>query len=425
MKKAPLFLIISLLSFPLFSQRNFTEGFIVTLAGDTIRGKINEKDFYINFSQCQFKPEGSSEIVKYAPGEIAGFSIEGLNFFISETISEVDPDRPKKFIEVLAVGQTSLYKYKEHFIFKKDTLSYVVLEATPMIREQNGVYTNAKASLVHFGILNYLFQDCPEIELSPSSTNVNRAKLIALTRQYNNCKGSDYKVVFKKKPIVRLAPSVYTDFGRMQISFDYSDDTNFDESLLGSGSQENSLRQTGFAMGVFLPRVSERLMIELGLNVSKFDYSYIHTITYEITNGVMGETVNEIVIDGNLTKIPLVAHYEFFSKSTITPYVRAGMIIRSIRYGKNVGRKRYSQYPGSYVEEVFDYEPASLQPGFLAAIGLEGKLGKHISVFGQVQANTFGDAARYDNNVEGRGRKLLNFNMNRNDYLLGFGIRVR
>lgn len=425
MKKLLLLCSLLVVSFSVLAQRNFTDGYIVTLQGDTVNGKINEKDFYLNFSQCQFKAGKGEEVVKYQPGEVAGFSIEGLNFFISQNVTELEPDRPMKFLEVLVVGRTSLYKYKEHFIFKKDTLPYMVLEGAPTVREQNGVYTNAKANLVHFGILTYLFQDCPDIELSPSATNVNRDKLIGLTKRYNTCQGSDYEVVFKKRPIARLAPSVYTDFGQMQTSFDYSDDTNFDESLLGSGSQETSLRQTGFAIGVFLPRVSERLMIELGLNFSKFDYSYIHTITYEIINGVMGETVNEIVIDGNLTKIPLVAHYEFFSKSTITPYVRAGMIFRSIRYGENVGRKRYSQYPGSYIEEVFDYEPATLQPGFLAAIGLEGKLGKHISVFGQIQANTFGDAARYDNNVEGRGRKLLNFNMNRKDYLVGFGIRVR
>jgi hypothetical protein len=425
MKKLQLFLILSILSFPLFSQKSFTEGFIVTLAGDTIKGKINEKDFYLNFSQCQFKADQGDQVIKYAPGEIAGFSIEGLNYFISESITEVDPDRPMKFIEVLVTGRTSLYKYKEHFIFKKDTLQYMVIESAPMIREQNGVYTNAKANLVHFGILTYLFQDCPEIELSPSKTNVNRDKLIGLTKQYNACRGSDYEVVFKKKPIARLAPSIYADFGQMKLSFDYSGNTNGDESLLGSGSTESSIRQAGFALGVFLPRVSERLMIELGLNFSQFDYSYNHSITYEIANGVMGETGNEIIIDGKLTKIPIVVHYELFSKSKVTPYVRMGMILRSIRYGDNVGRKRYQQSSGSYVDSNFDFEPASPNPGFLAAVGLEGKLGKHIGIFGQLQVNAFGDAAQFDNNIEGRDRSILSFKMNRKDYFVGFGIRVR
>jgi hypothetical protein len=425
MKKLQLFLILSILSFPLFSQKSFTEGFIVTLAGDTIKGKINEKDFYLNFSQCQFKADQGDQVIKYAPGEIAGFSIEGLNYFISESITEVDPDRPMKFIEVLVTGRTSLYKYKEHFIFKKDTLQYMVIESAPMIREQNGVYTNAKANLIHFGILNYLFQDCPEIALSPSKTNINRDKLISLTKQYNTCRGSDYEVVFKKKPIARLAPSVYADFGKMRLNLDYETKSNIDNTLRGSGPVENSIRQTGFAIGVFLPRISERLMIELGLNFSKFDYSYTHITSYEIANGVIGETGNEIVIDGSLTKIPLVIHYELFSKSAITPFVRAGMVLRSARYGENAGRKRYSQYPGSYLSEDFDFEPANLLPGFLAAIGLEGKLGKHIGVFGQLQANAFGDAAQFDNNKEGKARNVVNFKMNRMDYFVGFGIRVR
>ncbi|MEQ8533506.1 MAG: hypothetical protein RIB86_16745, partial [Imperialibacter sp.] len=68
---------------------------------------------------------------------------------------------------------------------------------------------------------------------------------------------------------------------------------------------------------------------------------------------------------------------------------------------------------------------ANPQPGFLAAAGLEGKLGRHIGIFGQLQFNTFGDATQYDNNEEGRSRQVLNFKMKRNDYLVGFGIRVR
>lgn len=425
MKKPLLLLILTILSFPLFSQKNFTEGFVVTLAGDTIRGKINEKDFYLNFSQCQFKAEGSSEIVKYSPGEIGGFSIEGLNFFISETISEVDPDRPKKFIEVLVVGQTSLYMYKEHFIFKKDTLSYIVLEATPMIREQNGVYTNAKANLVHYGILNYLFQDCPEIKLSPSSTNVNRDKLIALTKQYNTCRGSDYEVVFKKKPIFRLAPSVYTDFGQMQMKFDYSGNTTGDETLLGSGPIESSIRQTGFAIGILLPRISERLMVEIGMNFSQFDYSFLHNVPYVFPNGNIAEALNDVIIDGKMTKIPLVIHYELFSKSKITPYIRAGMVLRSMKYGGDVSRKRYVQYEGYYDEDYYEFEPASPQPGFLAAAGLEGKLGRHIGIFAQMQANVFGDAGRYDNIDDSQIKSNLSFKMNRKDFLVGFGVRVR
>ncbi|MEQ9100592.1 MAG: hypothetical protein RIF36_07790 [Imperialibacter sp.] len=425
MKKLQLFLILLILSFPLFSQKSFTEGFIVTLAGDTIKGKINEKDFYLNFSQCQFKADQGDQVIKYAPGEIAGFSIEGLNYFISESITEVDPDRPMKFIEVLVTGRTSLYKYKEHFIFKKDTLQYMVIESAPMIREQNGVYTNAKANLVHFGILTYLFQDCPEIELSPSKTNINRDKLISLTKQYNTCRGSDYEVVFKKKPIARLAPSVYTDFGQMKLAFDYSGNTTGDETLLGSGPIESSIRQTGFAIGILLPRISDRLMVEVGMNFSQFDYSFLHNVPYVFPNGNIAEAVNDVIIDGKMTKIPLVIHYELFSKSKITPYIRAGMILRSMKYGGDVGRKRYVQYEGYYDEDYYEFESANPQPGFLAAAGLEGKLGRHIGIFGQLQFNTFGDATQYDNNEEGRSRQVLNFKMKRNDYLVGFGIRVR
>ncbi|MEQ9374241.1 MAG: hypothetical protein RIG68_03645 [Imperialibacter sp.] len=423
MKKLQLFLILSVLSFPLFSQKNFTEGFIVTLAGDTITGKINEKDFYLNFSQCQFKADQGDQVVKYAPGEIAGFSIEGLNFFISESITEVDPDRPMKFIEVLVIGQTSLYRYKDLFIFKKDTLSYLVLEALPVIKDQNGFDTNTKANLVHLGILNYLFQDCPEIDLSPSRTNINRGKLISLTKQYNACRGSDYEVVFKKK-FAKLAPSVYTDFGQMQMRFDYSSNENGDESLLGSGPLKKTIHQTGFAIGILLPRISERLMIELGVNFSHFDYSFSYDVPYNLGGGNIGEASNEVTIDGKMTKIPLVAHYELFSKSRITPYVRAGVIVRSIQYAESIGRSRYFQYESYYKEDYYDFEPAIILPGFLGAIGLEGRLGKHIGIFGQVQANIFGDRAQY-NNIDKSGELNLSFKMIRQDYLVGFGIRVR
>ncbi|WP_416867870.1 MAG: hypothetical protein ACMVP2_12050 [Imperialibacter sp.] len=423
MKKLQLFLVLSILSFSLFSQKSFTDGFIVTLSGDTIKGKINEKDFYLNFSQCQFKADQGDQVVKYEPEEIKGFSIGGLNFFISESITQVDPDRPMKFIEALVVGQTSLYRYKDHFLFKKDTLSYLVLEATPMARDQNGFNTNTKANLVHLGILNYLFQDCREIDLSPSKTNINRGKLISLTKQYNACRGSDYEVVFKKK-YARLAPSVYTDFGQMQLRYDYSDNENGDESILGSEPVERTMHQTGFAIGFFLPRISERLMIELGMNFSQFDYSFIYDTPVNLGGGNIGEAVNEVTIDGKMIKIPLVVHYELFSKSSITPFVRAGVVIRSIQYAENIGRRRYFQYDSYYKEDYYNFEPALILPGLLGAIGLEGRLGKHISIFGQVQTNIFRDRAQYDN-VSNSGELKLSFKMIRQDYLVGFGVRVR
>lgn len=423
MKNVLFFFVCFSINHILSAQKNFTEGYIVTLDGDTIPGLINVKDFNLSYEQCQFKPENSKEKTTYAPRDIMGYGLGDYAYFISGVISEVEPEKPSKFVEVLITGHLSLFRYKEHFIFQKDTLPHIVLVGSPPIREQNGVYTNLKANLAHVGLLTYLFKDCPDIVISASNTAVNKDKLMKLTRQFNNCKGFESKTYSIKKKLVKFSPSVYANMGSTKLMYDESINKNGDHFLENVDAAKNSLRQMGIGAGFILPRISDRLMVELGVNFSSFDYSRIYNKPISLGNNVIGEQIDDVKLAGKLVKIPLVFQYTFLPRANTSPYIRTGAIFRSYQY-EETGRANQVIYRTYQTEDYFDYEISNPFPGLYVAAGIEQKLGKHIGVFLQVQLEKFSGFGAFDRPDEDVETTNLTFKMKQTDTTVGFGLRV-
>lgn len=423
MKNILLFFLCFSINHILSAQKNFTEGYVVTLNGDTIPGFINVKDFNLNYEQCQFQPENSKEKKTYAPRDIMGYGLGDYAYFISEAISDVEPEKPSKFVEVLITGHLSLFKYKEHFIFQKDTLPYVVLIGSPSIREQNGVYINVKANLAHVGLLTYLFKDCPDIVISASNTIVNRGKLMKFTRQFNYCKGVESKTYSKKKKLVKFTPSVYANMGSTKLMYDESINKNGDHFLRGVDAVENSIGQFGFGAGFILPRISDRLMVELGLNFSSFDYSRVYVMPLSLGNNIVGEQIDDVKLAGKLVKIPLMLQYTFLPRSKTSPYIRAGAIFQSHQY-EETGRAKQVIYQSYQTEDYFDYQISNPFPGLSLAIGVEQKIGKHIGIFVQAQLDRFSGFGEFDKQDEEVESANLSFKRKRSDMLVGFGLRL-
>lgn len=96
----------------LSEARNPVEGYIITLAGDTIRGTVDYLSGAENAVACHFCPEGGSEFRLYSPGDIRGYRFlnDGV-YYVSRTF-DIGGKAVNVFAEFLLQGGVSLYRYE-------------------------------------------------------------------------------------------------------------------------------------------------------------------------------------------------------------------------------------------------------------------------------------------------------------------------
>jgi len=137
LKAVCLSLLLFLSSQIMFSQENYIPGWVISLNGDTIRGKIDYQYWIVNPISIKFQKDNKGPIVKYNPLEIKKFSVYGeiylsaivqseigiVNSF--ESLSEVKTKSDTTFLQTIIEGPKSLYFYKnsdkkDQFYIKED-----------------------------------------------------------------------------------------------------------------------------------------------------------------------------------------------------------------------------------------------------------------------------------------------------------------
>lgn len=186
-----------------YSQKNYQPGYIINLAGDTLNGSINYKNWGVNPKEISFINE-KGEISRLASEDIKSFFVSGENYV--SAIVNID-DNPYKtavsysdeytyrtdtvFLRSLVLGRKSLYYYKgmddkEHFFIGTDE-GYELLHYKLYFKNVGGaktVFTDKK----YIRQLNYYFQDCPEIREKLKNTLYNSSDLIRLFLKYYSLK---------------------------------------------------------------------------------------------------------------------------------------------------------------------------------------------------------------------------------------------
>lgn len=109
MRNAVLFFILMVAGFTTAAQKSFSDGYIVTLKNDTIKGKI--KDYFptrFSFAPKKLAFIDSSGVEKvYMPKDLSGYSKAGLANYLS-----VDLGNGKNFIKIEIDGFISLLSIK-------------------------------------------------------------------------------------------------------------------------------------------------------------------------------------------------------------------------------------------------------------------------------------------------------------------------
>jgi hypothetical protein len=183
MKNAPLILLsISTLFMCNYvnAQNDYRSGYIITLMNDTIYGIINLKSNNQNSKSCEFKNSPEANVRLFSPDDILAYRIEESKYYVSKNI-QTDSILKKVFLEFLIDGIVDLYYYKESqnetFFLEKDNILYQLNNDKKEIYKKDILYvTNSKQ---YIGVLNYAFQDSPEVSKQIKGTDFDYKSLLS------------------------------------------------------------------------------------------------------------------------------------------------------------------------------------------------------------------------------------------------------
>lgn len=103
---------------------DFKTGYIINNNGDTIDGLIGNNLKYSLFMSCFFSPQKNEDIVKFNPGEIAGFgNFKKNKIFVASSIPSF-PNDTSAFVRLLLDGNLDLLFYEsngqKHYLFREE-----------------------------------------------------------------------------------------------------------------------------------------------------------------------------------------------------------------------------------------------------------------------------------------------------------------
>jgi len=352
--KLPLFIL--LISYGIsYGQNDFRNGYIITVKNDTLQGQVDYRSNLKNYESCIFKSEKG--ITEYYPNQILGFGYLNDKFFSSQ-ITE------GSFVEVLIVGQMSLYKSKDKYLVKKDSL---LIDLHSNIQK---IIIDGKMAAVEKsrwrGNLSYLLSDCLKNSSSLTSNIILKEKNLAkLIIKYNSCKGSEYKEYKANKPWTKF------EFGAT-IGVSKSDIRTANKPAAYSylSDSYNSIDPSiGVLFAIYAPRIMEKIALQGELHYSKSSFSDLVRL-----DGIRTK-FHDTYIKLTRLSIPLSVKYSFPEKKYCF-YIQGG-----INYDYHLSSETrllseevYGSVVNTYPERTIDIDDNQL--GYWAGIGILKTYGK-------------------------------------------------
>ena len=163
MKLTPLLLLVTFASaLRVQAQENYQEGYVVTVSGDTLRGRIDQQDWVANPKKIAFMDGRGGKRVEYGAGSMIAFGVQN-EAYRSYTVKlypySQDPavvtarnwsDQPYDttvFLRLITMGRLNLWGYRDG----TDVIYFFLQpgkQALVQLRIQNHVATHGAASNV-------------------------------------------------------------------------------------------------------------------------------------------------------------------------------------------------------------------------------------------------------------------------------------
>ncbi|PLX18759.1 MAG: hypothetical protein C0599_11755 [Salinivirgaceae bacterium] len=286
-----------------FSQNDFRNGYIITNENDTIVGQIDYRSNLQNYKSCIFKVEEKK--IKYNPGDIFGYGYDNDKFFSSQIVNG-------EFVEVLVLGDLSLYKSLNKYFLKKDTTIFVLesFYETVMTNNRYAVRVNTE----WYGIISYLISDCfTNTKNLIERISFNEKELANLVVKYNKCKGASFKEFKSKKQWVEYNYSATIGLVGSDIQISNSS-SSFSYLFDKSYSVDPSV---GVQFNILFPRIAEKISLQGEMSLMKSSYY----------SSVLIKGYPDVSYDNNIDLIKLsfpISVKRFFPVRNYLLYIQGG-----------------------------------------------------------------------------------------------------
>jgi hypothetical protein len=309
--------LISTISLCLRAQENFVPGLIFKNNNDTVRGKIDFRDWTYNPNKIVFRPDDGSAQEKLGPTEIAGFIVEGETYrsgIVQVETSSLDYQELQEsegfnlqtdsvFLSILFEGSKSLYYYNKNngreYFYIKENNKYQWLQYKRFIRFEDGEKRIIDDS-TYIRQLSIYLNDCASVKKVISKLPYKLSGMQAAFKKYFDCVGKKtYKEEINNKALFQAG--ITLGISSSNVSFSSS---NFTELTMAKYKPSVSPAGGIFAEFIF-PRKRQRWSFYNEL----FFSSYSITGNYQLPGSSANYRKYIITLDYSYLKLNNLIRY--------------------------------------------------------------------------------------------------------------------
>ncbi|TGE22255.1 hypothetical protein E5K00_18585 [Hymenobacter aquaticus] len=378
------------------AQTNFRPGYVVQPAGDTLRGEVDNRGAQYNGTISRFRPDAAATVVEYQPQQLAGYGFVSGQHYQALTLPGQVPT--KAFLEVLALGQLSLYHYtdaagKEHYYTRKGTeplLPLVQRDTTvTRVNAQTGLPVTTKERQYPLrAVLWSQMADCPTAQVAVKSLELKESQLLKAVTAYNACQGGAATYARPARTSkTRFTALVLANRGQMDIE-------RVGKDKVQSGWSAGGGLGLDFAPAFFNPK----LTLQLQLLYTQHSFTKEQAVSdAQLVTGTDGR-INYSIVQ-NTIQIPVLLRYTY-PKGPVRPYLQAGPLLSLFTKNSADAVLTYKTYAG-----VAKTENSSLE---MRSYGIGGTIGVGVAIptavgdFTLEARNDVTDALVHDDGISGK-----------------------
>ena len=370
MKKIILFVLTAISATMAMAQANPKSGYIITNAGDTIRGVIDFRTNERLSKQCDFWANGEKEGKTYKPGDIEGFRFDNNGkYFVSRRLN-VTGEPELFFAEYMVQGKMNLYcvvySQSDYFFFEREDgemarLSNKVLNYTSNYNALENHKSLQQEKQEQYGKVKLLLQKSGKAVVDMDDENLTRKKLVNVVRDYHNdvCTDGSKCLVYEyneKSDKISVRFKVFAGYA-------YLSTDKIENEYLLENNYATSAYEFGIGIEIDLKRVAKNFSAEVGLAL---------TPKYESSEEFLDQVNKKYIINSTFKRSAFALSagvVKRYGNGKIQPLIRGGAFLSALS-----GDIEYSGRPN------YNYDNESVAMprfGVYLGAGAQMSIGKH------------------------------------------------
>lgn len=359
-----------------YAQKNFGPGYVLPLAGDTLRGEVDLSNSTRAARTCLFRATPTGTVTTYLPEQLRAYGAVSGRHYESFPVA-TDHATPlvvaPRFLEVLVQGPVTLYYLEDAVAGDLFYARPAQGAVQPLWSWKETVYDERGSKFVQSNnpyrtTLGGMMAACPAVRSRVATVEYQTRSLVNLVHTYNQCMGgpqADVPSMADRKSHLNLTAVVGSQISTLEVS---------DNSILGT-SEPNSFRaKPAPAVGLALEAHTSLLSSRLTLVVEALYSSQLNEGDYISKN--FGTSYGQMRVKLDQVRVPLMARYSF-SNGKVRPFLQAGLGTAFVLKAEQEYRvsfvappnQQYSLYRPFLTDSKGDDNIRGLENGLLFGVG--------------------------------------------------------